>query len=604
MSGAKDGPPRDEAALADRLEAAREAARRGAFGPLLAIDDWSAPSALEALRDWGIAACEAHAAWPELRTVLKRALGSHGEEIDLLVALARAHAADRRDDEALAILERADVDDPDDPRLLAARFGLLLRVGQRARAERLLRSRLATMALPGGLLSELLRHLVASAYHAEAVALYDRNASRAEAAADELAIDAARALGDDARAEAIAAAAAAAGRQSLAATLVQARGERAAGAFEAAIDRLEAAREVHGMSAPLGAALAKAQLAAGRVEEAEAGLRAAVAQDPEDARLRILLGQASSAAGKFEDAIEQFRDATRLAPAEIDAHRQIVALLHRLGYRDRAAMRMAVLRGALAEKVPADLDAALARDDLPLPAPERVAWAQRLCPGADRAALERGHRVALGLEQWLEVVPDAPAHLAARTTLAAADREFLLEALAKGRGLVLATAHLAGLSGLPLLFDMLGVEGRAVVDRPSALHPFEPQVISAAQQSDGEVARAALATLERGEALLLAVDRRPVVRPSMVRVGDHHLPYQSVAARLAHHRGAPSAFVSLTTADPGFRFLVEPLPRRGEDEPLDPFLDRWRDAYLASLERRLAGPPVDLGLEGGIWEAG
>ena len=130
---------------------------------------------------------------------------------------------------------------------------------------------------------------------------------------------------------------------------------------------------------------------------------------------------------------------------------------------------------------------------------------------------------------------------------------------------------------------------------------YARSLISTSDQDDMQVAKAFMASVREGYAVVVAVDGAINLGAPRIQFEGQEITYSSFAARSAHRLGVPSVFCAPRWEGDRIGFVIERLPEPLEDEDADSHADRWRDAYLDSLRRFLGGAPENLRLSGGIW---
>jgi len=342
-------------------------------------------------------------------------------------------------------------------------------------------------------------------------------------------------------------------------------------------------------------------------------LQRAVQLAPTMPSLRVLLARAYRALRRFDDAEIQFSKVANLAPGSDRWDRAAIAALSQVGKAEAAdaMFRRTVARReqALPDNFAAGLEALWDRLDEARIPQLRLDWAWSLrdpAVYADRTEWERRARWGNLADQlildWLECRTARAEEAMGQLANVGAILDTLEALHAKGKGLIIASAHIGALYAGPLLLELAGFRTKWLASAPSVISAaYRPTLISTSDQLESQVARQAMATLSDGDAIALAVDGAMSLSAPRVTFEGQEITYSAFAARMAHRFGAPSVFAAPQWEDGRIGFFCESLPSAEPGEPVDAFLGRWRTAWLAALRRSLRCAPENLRLGGGIW---
>ena len=353
-------------------------------------------------------------------------------------------------------------------------------------------------------------------------------------------------------------------------------------------------------------------LRAGRYKEAVGPLARAIELVPELEQTRALYARSLRYTLQYDDAADQLLKLVDKSPDKLLWQRAAIGALTQAGRREEAEALFAQYIAKRAARLPDTFDEAMARmeeklDTAPIPqARLDWAWSMRRDTSVDRATWERrarwGHMVDHLLLDWLECreerVEEAMQLLGELDT----GERFFAPLLAAGRGVVVATAHVGPMYAGLLAMELVGIPSRWLATAPSiAQSSYSEALISTADQTEAQVAKACMRAIQAGYVLCLAVDGAANPAAPRTTFEGQDVTYSSFASLLAHRLGVPSVFYAPRWEDGKMAYTLEMLPtaKPGEDAQL--YSERWQKAYFELLREHLAGEPENLRLSGGIW---
>lgn len=328
---------------------------------------------------------------------------------------------------------------------------------------------------------------------------------------------------------------------------------------------------------------------------------------------RALYARALRAAGRHSEAADQWLELVNASPDSLRWQRSAVAALSQSGRVEEASTWYGRYMRKRSDALPDRFEDAFAQLDQKLDtasiAPARLDWAwplRRDKGDVDRDRWERaarwGYLADHLLLEWLECREDRveePMTLLAE--LGDAER-FVAPLLATGKGFIVATAHVGPMYAGLMMLELLGIPSRWVASTPGvARASYASALISTADQSEAQIAKACFGALQSGYAVCLAVDG--ALNPAAPRIAfeGQQITYSSFASRAAYRLRLPSIFFAPKWKDGRIGYTIEMLPAPEPDEGVDAYALRWQRAYLALLREYLAGPPENLRMSGGIW---
>lgn len=355
----------------------------------------------------------------------------------------------------------------------------------------------------------------------------------------------------------------------------------------------------------------EALLRSNRPEEAVSFLEKATSIELKSPKTRALYARALRSSGRYADSADQYMQLLDRKPDAWASHRQAVGVLSQAGRTEEASRVFNEMIAKRAATLPDTFQEALAGldkkvDEAKVPQ-ARLDWAWTLRQGqddVDRAEWERrakwGMLADLLIIDWLECREDqAEEAMSLMASLQRADEVF---APLAGKGFIIATAHLGPLFSGPILLELCGLPSRWVASTPSIADAhYAASVISTSDQTETQVAKACLKSLQTGYAVGIAIDGSGRMGSPTIPFEGQDITYSSFAARAAHRAGVPSLFYAARWEGDRIAYTFETLPSPEPGEQVIPFEARWREAYLACLRTQLGGPPENLRLAGGLW---
>lgn len=518
-----------------------------------------------------------------------------------------------RDNEAQALLDRLLTQHPDDPGLAVSAIQLALRQGRNGEASRIADNFEHWREVPARAVQLGMTALLRDDQPQRALALGNACTEELSGAVSARMAEAYLSLDNPVMGARMAQRALASGHDNATVRLQLARAASAQFEYDRAIAQLTAAVEASPDNVRALASLGELMLIKRRPKAARAYLERALDLAPDLVHLRALAGRALKDLRNYEGAANEYAEILRREPGNVHYRRQASSVF-KLANRPEAASALLMemvdqRRRNLPETLEGGLEDLWNRLDSARIPKARFDWAWSLRESAatqDREEWERrarwGWLADRLIQEWLEISPDRAEEAMGRLADLGPGSETLELAAHHDGGLILVSAHLGPLFAGPLALQLLNLECKWLASTPSIdSMAYAEALISTSDQTESQVVRLAMNALDTGISVAIAVDGAMTLAAPRVPFEGQEVTYSSFAARLAHRRQARSFFVAPLWRDGGLAFDMTELPRAEQGEPLEPFLERWRDAWFATLRSLLKGAPENLRLSGGIW---
>jgi len=353
-------------------------------------------------------------------------------------------------------------------------------------------------------------------------------------------------------------------------------------------------------------------LRAGQYRDAVPFLKQALALAPDMEQTRMLYARALRYSAQHDEAADQLLILLEKAPDSLLRQRSAIGALSQAGRKEMAetlyaqyvANRSKLLPDSFQEAV-ADVSQRLHTAPIPQ-ARLDWAWSLRGDTTVDRASWERaarwGHLMDQLLFDWLECREERAEEAMQLLGDLEPGERFFAPLLASGRGVVVATAHVGPMYAALMALELLGIPSRWLATAPNVEQSsYSQALISTADQSEAQVAKACIRAIGSGYVLGLAVDGAANPAAPRTTFEGQEVTYSSFASRMAHRLGVPSVFYAPRWENGLVTFTLEMLPAVLPGEDADAYAQRWQAAYFALLREHLAGPAENLRMSGGIW---
>ena len=317
-------------------------------------------------------------------------------------------------------------------------------------------------------------------------------------------------------------------------------------------------------------------------------------------------GEAAAAIGRVLDLMPDSPMVLRTAAA-------IYQKAGRASDAQRALTRYQTLR---ANRLPSSLEQGLrdlhasVRTSAPDPAIADWAW-RRWSRGRELACMERelwNRQLRWGAQadelvfEWVSDQPDRMAEVSERITIEGL--ELVTQALAHGRGALIAGAHTGAMLAIPLALHIAAVPYRGLAHNSAAGNgPQEQSRISTSDRSSWEVLGLLDQTLDAGKAVLMFADSQNMTGARHAVHEGLTLTFNEIAPRLIARKRAASLFCEAHWLGERICVRFSELPEPMPGEALQTFVARYAKSYYAKVFEIFASGPENLRCRGGFWQS-
>ncbi len=339
--------------------------------------------------------------------------------------------------------------------------------------------------------------------------------------------------------------------------------------------------------------------------------RALVSDDPGLLRLEMIAARALDAMGREEEAIEHYSRAAMLKPDDTFILQRLTIYDREHGHWPQCRPRLLEIQKVRAPLLPPTLAEGLQAlwqeaGKSPSIRPG-LAWAWEHADhgkwnrGDWLAAADWGARAHQLMVEWWRWAPERADEILALVD--PPDLAPIREALAQGRGCILACAHIgATAAGVEFLqqsdlpFTSVGFAG----SERAAYRECERRMTITANAT--AAARAVVNGLKGGDAVAWSVDS-PVGNTVTFEFLGRPLRWVAAAPKIAARYASASFWCQALWRGERIVFEIERLPDTVADESEADWTRRWYSAYLSRLEQVIRGDPRNLLGMAGMWLA-
>lgn len=180
--------------------------------------------------------------------------------------------------------------------------------------------------------------------------------------------------------------------------------------------------------------------------------------------------------------------------------------------------------------------------------------------------------------------------------------------LSKGKGVILAGAHIGALFAAPAAMSGASIKASWVASTPNFDGPgkFDDEfgeIISTTTTSTAGLGKRIISALKQGRVVSIAIDGAGGNNYPQFQLFDRKICLSDFAPRLAFKYGTTCFFSNLEWHDGRIKVRLERLPQSLKNEEEGPFIARWVKAYLNHVEAVFRTNPENLRLSGGFWSS-
>ena len=331
--------------------------------------------------------------------------------------------------------------------------------------------------------------------------------------------------------------------------------------------------------------------------------------------MTVQLARAMVRSGQIAQALDLYRDLVARDPGNDPLRRQYAGALVKAGqdavavatYAEGLNRRRTALPDTFADGV-ARLSALRPQDVIPQ---VRLDWVHGVLARTGRAPVDRKaweaevtlvNRIDNLMLDWVECRPDRTAELVPWLGDLQQGGAVLRDALAPGKGVFMATAHVGLLLGGPPALHALGIDAAWLSSVPNFLQEdYFRNLISTSSENQTTIGRSILKALRRGAVVGIAIDGLSMRGDRSYPLFDRFVQLSDFLPRMAYRFAVPSFFPRLPWAGSGMAGDVLPLPDPLPGEGEDAFVARWMAAYVRQVEDFILTHPTSIRASGGFW---
>ncbi len=340
-----------------------------------------------------------------------------------------------------------------------------------------------------------------------------------------------------------------------------------------------------------------------------------VSSDTYTKGIKLNYAIALSETGDHDRSMSLFKDVLEKDPQNDPMRKKIAGILAKNGlladaqmiYKEGVARRAIALKPTFKESLERLLSSAI-KTDIPKFRSDILfdALSGRGRAPDDKSewetAVHRYHALDKLIVDWVECRPDAFDEIQPYLALSEDSLRLMSEETSKGRGLIVASAHVGILFAGPVMLRTMGYPFKWLASLPKLERDFvDENLISTTSNSEQNLTREFLSALNKGMVVTVAIDGSAETQRSKYPFLGEMIGLSEFVPLIAFRKGTPTLVPKLIWKDNQVHATLKKLPDPLDDEDAVTFVSRWMKCFLSVVEATVMEHPEQPRLAGGFW---